>query len=799
MKVSLNWIKKYINIDDILASELADRLTFAGVEVEAVTQLSTATNLVIGEVIECIAHPNSDHLSLTKVNTGSKHGVLQIVCGAPNVRQGQKVIVALDGAILPGGKISKGVIRGIESQGMICSMLELGVDAKFLNTKQIEGIEELDENAVVGNENVLEYLGLDDTILDLKLLANRSDLHSILNVAREISTLYKREVNIPRPNTLNLSKTSFVVSSLTPSCPQFSGRVIKNIKVGPSPIWLKQALQSMGVRSINNIVDIGNYIMLLTGQPLHMYDLDKLPKAELIIKDDYVGKFVALDENEYAVQKGDIAITSDNRVMCLGGIMGSLASAVDKTTKNIVVEVANFAFDAIRRTSTRLSLASDSSARFIKGINPYQYDEVMGLATDLIISLCKTKDVEQTVTYDERPVKTTPAITTSVSYINDRLGTNFLQAEIVDTLKRDWMKVEILNRDDFKVEIPSWRIDVDGEADISEEVIRILGLDKIANILPSLQVTVGGYPKDKRHINTIRRYLTSQGVNEVLTYSLVKKEELNGLNLLGKGEAHRLINPLTDEHEYMRLSLMPSLLKIASYNLARCNKDLAIYEVSDIDSTMESTTRLGLVLVGNDLYHHHLGEVPYSFYHLKGFIEGIANVLGIKESRYSLEKLESEQNELHPGRSAFLKINGKIAGYLGELHPAAISKYDLGKNNVFVLEVDLISLLSLENGQTTFKSFSRFPSVQRDLSLVVSNQVTAQAISKSILAIDRIIKNVDIFDIYSGEGIEEGYKSIALTVTYEREDRTLKDEEVNAIETVVLENLNIKFGIIRRT
>lgn len=799
MKVSLNWIKKYIDIDDIAPSELADRLTFAGVEVEAVEKLSTATKLVIGKVVECVPHPDSDHLSLTKVNTGEKHGVLQIVCGAPNVKAGQKVIVALDGAMLPGGKISKGLIRGVESQGMICSMLELGVDAKFLTADQIAGIEVLDDDAVVGSENVLEYLGLDDTILDLKLLANRSDLHSVLNVAREISTLYQREVRLPRPNQYQAVKSSFTVLSKTPLCPQFSGRVIHNIKVETSPSWLKKTLQSMGVRSINNIVDIGNYVMLLSGQPLHMYDLDKLPKPELIIKDDYVGSFTALDGKEYDVRKGDIAITSANQVMCLGGIMGSLASAVTEKTKNIVIEAANFAFDAIRRTSSRLALASDSSSRFVKGINPYQYDEVIGFATDLIVSLCKTKQIEQTVTYDARQVDQPPLISTSVSYINNRLGTRFLQSEIVETLKRDWMNVEVLNRDDIRVGVPAWRIDIGGEADISEEVIRILGLDKIANTLPSLQVTVGGYPKDKKQINLIRRHLTARGLDEILTYSLVKAEELDGFRILTKGESHRLINPLTDEHEYMRLSLIPSMLKVASHNIARGSKNLALYEVSDIDTTAEATTRLGLVLAGSDLYHQQLSEVPYSFFHLKGLIESIASLLGIKESRYSFEKLAAPEQELHPGRYALLKINGQVAGYLGEIHPAAISKYELGKNKVFVAEIDLPALLSLENGQTAFKAFSRFPAVQRDLSLVAAVSVAAQQISKTILSVDRIIKKVDIFDIYSGDGIEQGHKSIALTITYEREDRTLKDEEVNAVEKAVLEALNKKLGINLRT
>lgn len=798
MKISLNWVKQYIDLSGIDPNELANRLTFAGVEVEAVEKLSIATNLVIGEVIECGPLANSDHLSLTKVNVGDKYGVLQIVCGAPNIKKGQKVIVARDGASLPGGKITKGLIRGVESQGMICSMLELGVDAKYLSEQQIAGIEVLGDDAVVGDENVLAYLGLDDVILDLKLLANRSDLHSVLNMAREISTLYQREVNIKQPVLPKGKKSTFVVNSLTSSCPQFSARVIKDITVGPSPKWLKAALQSMGVRSINNIVDIGNYIMLLTGQPLHMYDLDRLPAPELIIKNDYVGPFKALDEKEYAIAKGDIVITSGGQVMCLGGVMGSLTSAVTQATKNIVVEVANFTFDAIRRTSTRLALASDSSMRFVKGINPHQFLEVMDLATEMIVSLCKAKDIYETITFDRRDIKEVGTIQTSVSFINHRLGTNFSQPQIIDTLHRDWMTTEVLNRDDFIVTAPQWRIDIAGPADISEEVIRILGLDKVVGSLPSLQVTVGGYPKDKQTLQILRRYLLGQGLDEALTYSLVHKQELTGFKILAKNEPYRLINPLTDEHEYLRLSLIPSLLKVASYNLARGAKDLAFYEVSDVDSVNASGLRLGLVLVGNDLYQHQINKIPYSFYHLKGLVEGIAMVLGIKESRYSFEKLQDEQNELHPGRSALLKVNGKVAGYLGEVHPASLEKYELGKNKVFVMEVDLELFLGLETGQTIFKSFSRFPAVKRDLSLVVEAKLDARKITQAIAAVSRIIKSVDIFDIYVGEGIGENQKSIALTVTYERDDQTLKDEEVNTIEKEIISVLNKKFGITLR-
>jgi len=799
MKVSLNWLKPYIDLDGIDPHELADRLTFAGVEVEAVEPLSSATKLVIGEVVECHRLPDSDHLSLAKVNLGEKHGVLSIVCGAPNIRAGLKVIVARDGASLPGGKITKGIIRGEMSEGMICSMLELGVDGKFLSQSQSEGIEELPADAVVGSEQVLSYLGIDDTILDLKLLANRSDLYSILNVAKEIGTLYQREVRLPKPILPRASKAAFAVVSKTMACPQFSARIVNGIHVGPSPRWLQDALRAMGTRSINNIVDIGNYIMLLSGQPLHMYDLDRLPKKELIIIDDYRGEFAALDGKRYALQKGDIAITSGGEVMCLGGVMGSLASAVTENTENIVVEVANFAFDAVRRTSTRLALASDSSLRFVKGINPRQYDYVMDLAAEMLLALCQGKQISNVITYDQSSDKAPRCIKASYERINNRLGTSFLKEEIAKTLTRDWIEVKDLPSGEFMAIIPDWRIDIAGEADLSEEVIRISGLDNVEGVLPSLELTVGGYPKDKQQINLLRRYLSGCGLDEVLTYSLVKRDELADFAILTQSDPYRIVNPLTDEHEYMRLSLLPSLLRLASYNVARSAKNLSAFEISDVDAKGQAGLRLGLVLVGNDTYRHEMTRMPYDFYHMKGLFEGVASVLGIKESRCALEPYVDARSEFHPGKSALIKIGGKAVGVLGELHPVCKSRYGLAQSNVVIMELDLAAIVTLGTSPVTFKLFSRFPAVKRDLSLVADERVTAQEIIKSIVAADRLIKNVEIFDVYIGEGIPSGYKSLALTITYENESKTLTDAEVNHVESAVLASLKAKYGIVLRS
>ena len=389
MRTSLNLIKKYVDLSNISVDEIVNKLTFSGLEVEEVSKVADATNLVIGEILTCVDHPDSDHLHVLQVNLGEKYGVKQIVCGAPNARAGLKVIVAMVGAELKKHNItiSSGVIRGVPSEGMCCSLSELGVDKALLSQKQLEGIEELSEDAPVGEENVLEYLSLDDCILDINVLANRSDCLATYSLAKELGALFNREVNIPTYNFDNELSSPLKVSSLTNKCKQFSLKLIEGIKVKPSPKWLSSYLMSNGIRSINNIVDIGNYIMILTGQPIHMYDMDKLSSKEFIVKDNLECDFVALDEKTYQVTNGDICITNNNKIGCLGGVMGALFCQVDENTVNVAVESANFDGATIRRTTVKTGLSSDSSAHFIKGIDPTQDEEVLNLAAHLLIEL----------------------------------------------------------------------------------------------------------------------------------------------------------------------------------------------------------------------------------------------------------------------------------------------------------------------------------------------------------------------------------------------------------------------------
>ena len=778
MLVSLKEIKNYVKIDGYTANEIADKLTFAGIEVEEVSSLASGTNLVVGHILECEKHPDSDHLHVLKVDLGPKYGVEQIVCGAPNARTGLKVIVARVGAKLPGGEIKKGVIRGVESNGMCCSLLELGVDSKYLSEKQTSGIEELPNDAEVGNEDVLGYLGLDDEILNLKVLANRPDLLSIYNVAREIAAILNLKAEIPVHDVKDNFKTSLVVGSKTKRCTQFSGREIKGIKIKESPKFMKEALTAMGVRSINNIVDIGNYVMLLTGQPLHMYDADKLAKAELIARDDYEGEFVALDEKSYKVIPEDIVITTSGKPMCLGGVMGSLECAVDEKTTHIYIEAASFDGASIRHTSNRLGLASESSQRFVKGTNHNQSEAVINFASYLIKEYCDGKEFSDIVKYQEKEERI-DELKCSVKRINNRLGTSFTKEEIHDVLVRLLFRVKEVSEDEFIVKIPEFRLDVTCEADISEEVIRILGFSNVKSVLPQLDSKVGGYTLRQSRLRKIREYLLLNGLDECLTYSLVSKENAEKFNLLHNEEKYQILNPLTDEREVFRTHILYSLLESATYNVSRQNKDLSLFETSNMVSKASRSEHLAIVLVGNKLEQAYMKKSPYDFYSMKGLVEGLFELLGIEQSRYRFDRYSDEKEELHSGRSAKIIFQNQVIGVFGELHPNQYSKLDLGKTNAVVLEMNLESLLGAKVSIAKMSPISKFPTVNRDLALVVDKSVPASEIIRVIkLSGKGIVKDANIFDVYTGIPLLDSKKSVAVSIVLGK-DGTLNDKEIS--------------------
>ena len=792
MLVSLKNVKQYVSLDGLTAEEIANGLTFAGVEVEEITRLASGTNLVIGEIKECVNHPDSDHLHVLKVDLGEKYGVEQIVCGAPNARAGLKVIVARVGAKLPEVEIKKGVIRGVESNGMCCSLLELGVDAKYLSDYQKAGIEELDADAPVGEEDVLGYLGLDDEVLNLKVLANRPDLLSIFNVAREIGAIFNRKVNIPEVEERIDFETELHVGSKTDKCTQFSAKEIRGIVTKASPKWMSEYLMAMGVRSINNIVDIGNYVMLMTGQPLHMYDADKLAEAKLTAQDDYEGDFVALDEKTYKVIKGDIVIACKNKPMCLGGVMGSLACAVDENTKNIYIESASFDGASIRHTSNRLGLSSESSQRFVKGTNHFQSEYVLNYAAQLINELCDAKENSNNIVYQGEEHKE-KIVKSSVKRINDRLGTEFKESEIVDVLTRLNFEVKDTN-DGFEVKVPDYRLDVTCDADLSEEVIRLLGLEHVKSILPCLDTKVGMLTLKQQRLKNIRHYLLSQGLDECLTYSLVSKKKQNDFNLLNNEEHYVILNPLTDEREVFRTHILASLLGAASYNVARQNKNLALFETSNMISKQSRSEHLAIVLVGQDARQGLLVKENFNFFHMKGLVEGIFTILGIEPTRYRFDRFVDANHELHPGKAANIIFQNKKIGVLGELHPNQIEKYDLGKTNAVVLEMDLEALLDAKVSETKMAPISKFPSVSRDLAFVLDAKIAAGDLIRAVKKVGgSYVVGCEVFDIYQGANIAEGKKSMAISVTYRKEDGTLTEKEVSDAEEKIKFELSRNF------
>ncbi|MBE6131914.1 MAG: phenylalanine--tRNA ligase subunit beta [Erysipelotrichaceae bacterium] len=796
MLASYKLLSKFVDLTGITPEEIEHKLTFAGLEVEGVERLAYASNLVIGQILKVENHPDSDHLHILQVDEGEKYGVEQIVCGAPNVRVGLKVIVARPGAVLSKDKftISKSTIRGVESNGMCCALNELGVDKTFLREEQIKGIEELPTDAVVGNENVLEYLGLDDVIFDINVLANRSDILAIYSLAKELSALFDRKLNIPEPKKFSEVPSLITCSSATEDCPQFSIKVVKDVVTKESPLWLKNFLMAQGIRSINNIVDIGNYVMILTGQPIHMYDLDKLESNNFVVKNDFEGEVVCLDEKTYKIEKGDLVVTNNDKPVCLAGTMGLLEVAVDSNTKNIAIESANFKGSTVRRTSTRTGLSSDSSAHFLKGINPKQDRFVLDLTTELLVELADAKVVEETVRYsviNEEPTK----IECSVSYINKRLGTDFDYDYITTILNRLFIDTIDVDHDNFIAIAPAHRIDLQCNADLSEEIIRYVGFGAIKSQLPLMVTTVGGYTSFQEKRFRIRNLLIDSGLNEALTYTLVSPTENEQFVLLNNDEPYVIFNPMTIDHSVVRRGLVKSLLNIVEYNLSHQQEDLAFFEVSDVITKGSNYQELCVVLNGNKTVQGKLRVEPYDFYDIHGILEAILSQLGIEKNRYKEERL-LDSKFYHPGRTTKILFGKNVVGVCGQIHP----NYSKDIGETYVLELNLTALLELRVPQTKMAQISKYPSVKRDLALVVKKDVLVDDIIRCVKKAGRsIVKNVEIFDVYQGEHMTEGYKSVAIKITFQDDSKTLVEKDITeSLDSIMNELYKVTKAELRK-
>jgi len=797
MLVSRKLLEEFVDLSGLSEIEIANTLTFAGIEVESVTKLAYGDKLVIGEVLECSKVIGSDHLSLTKVNLGSKHGVSQIICGAPNIAKGQKVIVALPGCNLPSLTIKKATIKGIESSGMICSLLELGVDHKFLSEAQTSGIEVLPSDAPIGEENVLGYLELDDTVFDVRPLPNRSDTMAVLNLAKELAALFKREYKEPKLEKNKEEVSKATVDSKTPSCPLFYIKEVYGLKTGPSPRFIQRYLMASGQRSINNIVDIGNFIMLLTGQPLHMYDIDKLTSLDFVVRDDLDTKFLALDEKEYDITKGDICITVDGEIMCLGGVMGAKSCEVDETSTNIAIEAAQFSGAQIRRTSTRLNLVSEASKRFARGFSGAKTGEILELTAMLLRKYAGVKKESETTKFDTLD-HTPQVVKASDKKINSLLGTSFTSREIDEVLERLNMKVERTGIE-MNVTIPHYRIDIEGAPDLAEEVIRLLGFEHIKEELPIMPTAVGGRTEVQQKTFNLRTYLRNRGLYETINYTLTDKDSLKRFDYFSKGETYEVLNPMTPLHQYVRLSLLASLLDSALYNYSRQLSDFGLFEISEVYDKKRRNTHLAIVLVGEEHLQGALKKRAYDYYSVKGYFDAILTELGLNESRFKIVPFTKSSSELHPYRSVEILLSNERVAILGELHPKLRDKMNFKKTRVAVLEVNLSALFALKVSPIKMSEIAKYPSVSRDFALIMDKDINASDVLKTVERVNtKLISKVELFDVYIDERLGENKKSLAINVTYRASDKTLEEAEIIALDKAIVDKLKEKFKVTLR-
>ena len=782
MKLSTNFLKDYIDID-VDVKQLAEDMTRVGNEYDSASNLINATKLVIGQITECEPHPDSDHLHLCKVNIGTE--VLDIVCGAPNARTGLKVIVALDGAILPDKTIKKGMIRGQESNGMLCSIAELGLEHKFLKPEDSEGIAELGEDAEIGGDPI-KYLQMDDGVIDFELTANRGDLLSILGMAYEVGAIYDKKVKDVdlkhKESGEDINKT-FKTEVKTENCSKLLVKKVENVKIEESPIFIKNRLIASGIRPINNVVDISNYVMLELGQPLHFYDADKLGNKLVVRMAEDGEKLTTLDNVERTLTSEDIVIADATHGVGLAGVMGGLETEVESDTKNIIIESAIFDSVKVRKTSKKI-VRSEASNRFEKGLDPERTTMAIERACKLLEEYAGGTVVTGTVEYDKTNNKE-KKIEITFKNINDVLGTVIPNEEILNVFRKLGFTYKV-NEETIKVTVPTRRLDISIKEDLIEEVSRIYGVDNIEGKLPIVPMRKGSYDKTQREI---RNKMIALGLKETLTYVLINDKEVNGYTL-DKFEPLKLLDPITEDRNTLRYSMIPSLYKVYEYNKAREQKDISIFEIGKgfykKDEVYGEDTKLCVLMSGK--YSTGLNNNKnVDFYVIKGIAEEVLDYLGYA-GRYSFMKQEMPK-EMHPGQSAMINVNGSNIGMIGKIHPSVT------KDDVYVLEINLDELFTKKVGKMKYKEFSKFPSINKDIALVVDKKSVSKDIEKVIKSAGgSLLTNIEVFDVYTGVGVGIDKKSIAYSLTFSDMKKTLTDEEINGLMNKIIDAVSKKCG-----
>lgn len=800
MRVSLEWLREYVKIE-MSAAELAERLTMSGIAVEEIEdQASRYRNIVVGRVTAIEKHPGADNLLITKIDTGSS-GVKQIITAAKNLKEGDLVPLALSGAVLPGGKVISNIeFKGILSEGMLCSGAELDLE------KESSGIWVFDQDWPLGTP-VAEALGATDQVLVLELTANRSDCLGMIGVAREVAAVLGVELQIKPPvlKEAGPSVTQLVrVKVADPElCPRYAVRVVQEVKIASSPQWMQRRLKAAGVRPINNIVDITNYVMLEYNQPLHAFDLDRISEGSVIIRRARSGeKLLTLDQVERSLDEEDLLIADPTGGLCVAGVMGGFSSEVTDQTVNLLLESACFNPGSIRKTAKALEMRTEASLRFERGIDPNGIITALNRAAELIETLGAGKVARGYL--DEYPKPFQPVqVTTTYSRINRWLGTDLSAAEIRDYLERGTFKVAE-SGDQITVTVPTYRRDVTHMADLAEEVARLYGYHRIEATLPPSR-TPGQRTAFQKFQFDLRRVLEGSGLTEIITYSLNAKDTVTAkLHVDPNSALNRTVDlmvPLSEEQAVMRTTLIDGLLGVMAFNAKRRQTDLAVYEIARVywpkegSLLPEEPLHLSVGLMGRRYeagWNQAGSEVD--FYDLKGIVEMISERFKLPTPVLS----RSVQPFLHPGQSADIQMNGQTVGFMGRVHPLVEEAYGLTKN-AFVIELDLTLIEPLRNHAVVFAAPPKFPAVQRDLALVLPKDISAQEVIDQILKLGGgLVESVELFDVYQGEQVAAGQRSLAFSLSYRSKERTLSDVEVNRIQGELLEKLNAQYGAVIR-
>ncbi|HDI0938150.1 TPA: phenylalanine--tRNA ligase subunit beta [Staphylococcus aureus] len=800
MLISNEWLKEYVTIDDSV-SNLAERITRTGIEVDdLIDYTKDIKNLVVGFVKSKEKHPDADKLNVCQVDIGEDEPV-QIVCGAPNVDAGQYVIVAKVGGRLPGGiKIKRAKLRGERSEGMICSLQEIGISSNYIPKSFESGIYIFSESQVPGTD-ALQALYLDDQVMEFDLTPNRADALSMIGTAYEVAALYNTKMTKPETtsNELELSANDELTVTIEneDKVPYYSARVVHDVTIEPSPIWMQARLIKAGIRPINNVVDISNYVLLEYGQPLHMFDQDAIGSQQIVVRQANEGeKMTTLDDTERELLTSDIVITNGQTPIALAGVMGGDFSEVKEHTSNIVIEGAIFDPVSIRHTSRRLNLRSESSSRFEKGIATEFVDEAVDRACYLLQTYANGKVLKDRVSSGELSAFITP-IDITADKINRTIGFDLSQNDIVTIFNQLGFDTEI-NDDVITVQVPSRRKDITIKEDLIEEVARIYGYDDIPSTLPVFEKVTSGQLTDRQYkTRMVKEVLEGAGLDQAITYSLVSKEDATAFAMQQR-QTIDLLMPMSEAHASLRQSLLPHLIEAASYNVARKNKDVKLFEIGNVffangeGELPDQVEYLSGILTGDYVVNQWQGKKEtVDFYLAKGVVDRVSEKLNLE---FSYRRADIDG--LHPGRTAEILLENKVVGFIGELHPTLAADNDLKRTYVFELNFD--ALMAVSVGYINYQPIPRFPGMSRDIALEVNQNIPAADLLSTIHAHGgNILKDTLVFDVYQGEHLEKGKKSIAIRLNYLDTEETLTDERVSKVQAEIEAALIEQGAVIR--